>query len=199
MNKVNMTLPTAITVAMGKDSGDRLAVDTARLPANVLEAIVVAGIKVILTNAYNGGGKEAKQDDKLNAATKKLDAWYRGEFNVVNRGDSMLTAMREAYIDDVRAKAGCSAKDVETAIKATVSAVFGEKESATFGKFIDALGTMIAREEHGKDATDEQIAAAREAIEAKYLGLADEAAKRRSAATAKIDVKGLALADFLKK
>lgn len=194
MTRVSLELATSVTVAMGKDSGDRLVIETKRLPANVLEAIVTAGIKVILTNAYNGGGKDAKQADKLAAATKKLDAWYRGEFNVVARGDSMLTAMREAYIDDIRQKSdgALSVSDIEKSIKETVHSVFGEKESATFGKFLDALATLLSRE------NESEVAAERDALESYYLALADEAAKRRTASAAKIDVKGLALAGFLK-
>lgn len=198
MTKLNLNLPTTITVALGKDSGNKLAVETARLPANVVEAIAVAGIKVILTNCFNGGGKDAKTEDKVAAVQKKLDAWYRGEFNVVARGDSVMTALREAYVDDVRAKTGASLKDVEQSIKAAVQHAFGETESATFGRFIDAMAQAIAREEHGKDATDEQIAGARDAFEAHYQALADEAAKRRTDAGAKVDLLGINLAMFKK-
>lgn len=202
MPKLTLDLPTTVTVALGKDTGSRLAVECKRLPAKVVEAILVAGIKVILTNAYNGGGKDAKQADKEAASRKKLDAWYRGEFNVVNRGDSMMTALREAYIDDVREKTGATAKQVEESIRAAVTAVFGEKEAATFGRFIDAMGTLIAREKAkgagDGPATEEAIATEREAFEARYQTLADEAAKRRNESKNKIDLTGLAIADFLK-
>lgn len=204
MQKLTINLPDTIAVAMGKDSGKRMNVETKRLPANVLEVIVTAGIKVILTNVYNGEGKDAKHDDRVAKVQKKLDAWYRGEFNVVARGDSILTAMREAYIDDIRAKreeAGSpvSVAEVEKSIKETVTAVFGEKESATFGKFIDAMGRVIAREQHGKDATEEQIATAREAFESRYAKLVEERAARRAKVAEKLDLSSLALGDFVKK
>jgi hypothetical protein len=197
MAKVTLNLPTTTTVALGKDTTDRLPIEWSRVKPNVLEAILVAGAKVIVTNAYNGGGKEAKQADKVAAATKKLDAWYRGEFNVVNRGDSMMTALREAYVDDVKAKTGATTKQVEDSIRAAVSNVFGEKEAATFGRFIDAMGTLIARQKHG-EPNEEQTAAERAAFEARYQGLADEAAKRRAEATPKLDLAGLVIGDFLK-
>lgn len=199
MPKLNINLPTSITVALGKDTGQRLVVECARVPANVVEAIFVAGAKVILTNAYNGGGKEAKQADKEAAARKKLDAWYRGEFNVVNRGESGMTALREAYVDDVRAKTGATAKAVEDSIRATVASVFGDKEPATFGRFIDAVGLLIAKQKHGAKPSDEQVQTERDGFEAKYQGLADEAAKRRADATAKLDLTNLVLADFVKQ
>jgi len=203
MQKMNITLPTQIAVALGKDSGKRVNVETKRLPANVVEAIAVAGIKVILTNVFNGGGKDAKQADREAAVQKKLDAWYRGEFNVVARGDSFMTTLREVYIDDIRAKreeAGSpvSVVEVEKSIKATVASVFGEKESATFGRFIDAMARLLAREEHGPDATEEQIAEAREAFEGHYAAMAEERAKKAAAAADKIDLTGIALDAFRK-
>jgi hypothetical protein len=198
MAKVSLNLPTTTTVALGKDTTDRLPIEWARVKPNVLEAILVAGAKVIITNAYNGGGKDAKQVDKVSAATKKLDAWYRGEFNVVTRGDTMMTALREAYVDDVKAKTGATTKQVEDSIRAAVSNVFGEKEAATFGRFIDAMGTLIARQKHGDKPTDEAVQAEREAFEARYQALADEAAKRRADASKTLDLTGLMLGDFLK-
>jgi hypothetical protein len=198
MPKLTLNLPTTTTVALGKDTTDRLPIDWARVQPNVIEAILVAGAKVIITNAYNGGGKEAKQADKVAAATKKLDAWYRGEFNVAVRGDTMMTALREAYVDDVKAKTGATTKQVEESIRKAVSHVFGEKEAATFGRFIDAMGTLIARQKHGDKPTDEAVQAEREAFEARYQALADEAAKRRADASKTLDLTGLMLGDFLK-
>lgn len=192
MTKLTIDLPTTIKVALGKDSGQYLAIETKRLPANVVEAIFTAGAKVILTNCFNGEGKDAKFDERKAKATKKLDAWYRGEFNITSHGDSFMKLMREAYIDDVRAKTGGSVSDVEQSIKATVKAHFGEKESATFGRFLDALAIDLSK------AADMSVDEARDALEAKYQALADEAAKKRSAVEAKLDVSALALADFLK-
>lgn len=204
MQNITINLPDTIAVAMGKDSGKRMNVESKRLPANVLEAIVVAGVKVILTNVYNGEGKDAKQDDREAKVQKKLDAWYRGEFNVVARGDSILTAMREVYILDTIAKykaAGTEVTiaEVEKSIKATVTSVFGEKESATFGKFIDAMARLIARNEHGPKATEEQIAEAREAFESHYAKLVEERAAKQAKAAEKLDLSSLALASFAKK
>lgn len=204
MQKLTINLPDTIAVAMGKDSGKRVNVETKRLPANVAEAIIVAGVKVILTNVFNGGGKEAKQADREAAVQKKLDAWYRGEFNVVARGDSILTAMREVYILDTIAKYKAAGTEVtiaqvEKSIKDTVTAAFGEKESATFGRFIDAMARLIARNEHGKDATEEQIGAAREAFEAHYAKLVEERAAKQAKAAEKIDLTAINLAAFAKK
>ena len=198
MSQKNISLPATITVQMGKGSTDRLLVDTNRIPANVIEAIFTAGAKVILSNTYNGGGKDMPHKERLAAAQKKLDAWYRGEFNIVNRGDSMMSALREAYVDDVKAKTGATSKQVEDSIRSTVSAVFGEKESATFGRFVDAMGTLIAREKHDGKPSEEQVRTERDAFEATYQKLADEAAKRRADASAKLDLTSLALGAFKK-
>lgn len=197
MAKLTIEMPATVKVAMGKDSGQFLTVDIKRMvPFSALWiALITAGIKTILTNVYNGGGKDAKHDVKMAAAQKKLDAWYRGEFNIVERGDSMLTAMKEAYIDDIRSKQeGASIKDVEESIKATVSAVYGEKETATFGKFLDAMGTLLHKQDDSQTAEQH-----REAMESYLAGLVEESAKKRSAVAAKLDVTGLALAAFAKK
>lgn len=201
MQKVSFNLPDTITVLAGRESGDKVVVETKRLAAHaeaLFPAMMTAAIKVILTNAYNGPGAKAHQSEKKIAMDKKLASWYRGEFNVVNRGDSATTALREAYIDDVRSKTNASARDVEASIKATVTAAFGSNESASFGRFMDAMALLLAREAHGKDATPEQIGESREAFEAHYQALADEAAKRRGDAAAKIDLTAISLASFAK-
>src|SRR5687768_5305666 len=69
MTKVSFELPATITVALGKDTGDRLVIETKRLAphANLWPAFVTAAMKVIMTNAFNGGGKDAKHADKVAA------------------------------------------------------------------------------------------------------------------------------------
>jgi hypothetical protein len=198
MTKVTLNLPSAITVALGKDSGKRQEVETARVAANVWEAIAVAGAKVILTNVFNGGGKDASFDDKAAAVQKKLDAWYRGEFAVIERGDSAMTAMKEACLEYRISQYGETMAQAERHIRDTVKETFGEKESATFGKYLDAVGTALAREQHGKAATAEQVAEARATVEAFYQGLADEAARKRAEIAAKVKAPKLDLSMFKK-
>jgi hypothetical protein len=192
MTNIAIDMPTSIKVAMGRDSGTFLSVETKRIPAKVWIAIMTAGVKVILINTYNGEGAAAKHEAKLAKAQKKLDAWYGGEFAIVEKGESYITAMREVYIDDTRAKTGQSQKEVEADIKTTVATAFGAKESATFGRFLDALATMIGKEE------ETPVEEVRERIETQLLARVAEVAAEREKAAKKVDVSKLALEMFKK-
>lgn len=149
------------------------------------------------------------KDDKTGAANsdavfesmraKRAAVWLTGVWSSKGGGgERALTAVREAYVDDVRAKTGASVREVEANIKATVASAFGDKEPATFAKFIEAMGLALAKNEHGDKATAEQVGEAREAFEAHYQALADQAAKARAAAGAKVDLTSLTLAAFAK-
>jgi hypothetical protein len=172
--------------------GVAVKLDWTKVPEAILPAILEVGAKTVLTNAFNGGGKTATDTEKLAAMEKKIAAWYRGEFNVVTRGDSMMTAMREQYVDERRAATNATRADVEKAIKATVKAVFGADESATFGKFLDAVATLKAKETKGDYGT------IREEIEAgletrTILAQAERAKLAAGLDTSSIDLAALGL------
>lgn len=167
-------------------AGKAIKLDWNKVPESILPAILEVGAKTVLTNAFNGGGKDASEAEKLAAMEKKMEAWYRGEFNVTSRGESGLTPLKEQYIDERRAATGSTRSEVEKSIKALVAQVFGKDESATFGKFLDAVATLKAKE--GGEVADH-----REAIESALADRAAKAQAKRDAMAAKLDVSAIDL------
>lgn len=162
-------------------------------PDSIFEKLIEVGAKTILTNVYNGGGKEATASEKLAQLQKKLDAWKRGEFNVVERGESQFTAMREAWMDEIRAATAMTIKQADEYLRGKVRAKFGDDHKATFSAFLDATAAeYVAAGQFESDAD------AREALESHYAKLADDAAKEREKASAKIEVPTLDLSAFKK-
>lgn len=164
------------------------------LPDSVIEKIVEVGAKTVLTNVYNGGGKDASKAEKLAALTKKIDAWKRGEFNVVERGESQFTAMREAWMDEIRAATKMTIKQADEYLSAKVKEALGKDTKATFTAFLDVTAAEYVAAKQFDNVTD-----AREALEAHYAKLADDAAKARDeAAKVKVEVPALDLSAFKK-
>lgn len=184
-NARKVNLPASILIR--NVAGKGIALDVSRIPDAILGDIFAVGAKTVLTNAFNGGGKDATDAAKLDAMTKKMEAWYRGEFNVTTRGDSAMTAMREQYVDERRAATSATRAQVEAQVKATVKSVFGDKESATFSRFLDAVATVKAKE------SGEPFDATREAIEASLWARTEKAAQKRAEVSAKLDVSSIDL------
>lgn len=173
--------------------GKAINCDTRKLNESVMAKIAEVGIKTILTNVYNGGGKDASESEKLAALQKKLDAWERGEFAVIERGENQFTAMREAWVDELRAATKMTAKQCDEYLREKVKAKFGDDHKATFSAFLDATASEYVEAGQFDNAAD-----AREALEAHYAKLADDAAKEREAASAKVVVPTLDLSAFKK-
>ena len=188
--KIEINLPEATVIRTV--AGEPFKVEWSKVPANVVASLVEGGAAIILNNAFNGGGKDADEAAKLEQMRKRRDAWYAGEYVVSARGDSWMTRLREQYVDDMREQTGATAKQVEESIKALVADTFGEKEKASFARFLDALATAIAKEEKmDVDAARQQVV---EQLEKRVAEVDAERAKKAS----KLDVKGLALAAFRK-
>jgi len=181
---VSVELPNRVLLRTVK--GEPFYLELTKVPANVLAEVLVGGAKVICNNAFNGGGKDASEDTKLSQMQKRVDSWYKGEYVVVER-ESAYGAMREAFVDERRAALGCSVADVEKLMRDAVTQAFGEKEKATFSRFLDAVALQIA----ARDDIPQDEAKAK--LEAKYARLAEEAAQRRAQATAKLDLTGITL------
>lgn len=188
MIEVNVKLPTATVIRTV--AGEPFKVEWAKVPAGVLASLLEGGATVILNNAFNGGGKELDEKAKLGQMQKRLDSWYAGEYVSSGRGDSWQTRLREQYVDDIRTQSGASQKEVEKSIGELVRSSFGEKEKATFDRFLDALALAIAKEQ--KLDVDETKAA----IVAKLEARVKEVDEERAMAKSKLDVKGLALSAF---
>lgn len=157
----------------------------------VLGKVAEVGMKTILTNVWNGGGKDATDAERLAAFLKKVDSWKRGEFNVVERGDSQYTAFREVFMADCIA-AGLTTRNAEEAIKAKVADKLGKDTKATFANFIEA--SAIEHAEGGDMTRDE----AREALEGYYAAESDRRAKEREKAGSKVKLPTIDLAAFKK-
>ncbi len=182
MVKVTIELPNA-TVIRTLANGEQAKLQWAELPANVIAAICEGGAKIVLTNAYNGGGKDKTDAEKEAQMLKRLDAWKRGEYVQVERGESQFTAMREQYYSERLEAAGQTRAQVDKQIKQLVASTFGEKEPATFSKFLDAVAT------HKHKAGDERaVSDIRDEIEAALAKRTAEAAAKRAELASKIDV-----------
>lgn len=167
-------------------------VDRAKLPENVINAILESGIKVILLNTYNGKGKDATADERQAALDKKLAAWYRGEFNVVERGDSFKSIMREAFYAAEAERLGLSASAVEKRYNKLIDDTLpkdaeGKAPAKSVDNLFRAVSMAVAKASNG-DAADVQ-----KKLEAKYSAAAEELAKARATVGESIDVTGIEL------
>lgn len=185
MFKITIELPASSDMAT-LPNGDPFKVDWTKVPANVLADIVVNGGKIVMNNVKNSnkGDEEAKM-------TARRNAWYEGNYTIVDRGDSWMTELKEQFVFEQAGK-GKTPKQVDAEISATVKHVFGEKEKATFSKYLDAVATVMAK------ANGEEYEAVRGGIES---DLADRMRDRRNAqakTAAKIDVSELILSAFAK-
>lgn len=193
MTKFTIELPASIFIRT--HAGKALNVVPAEVE-KVLGKVAEIGMKTILTNVWNGGGKDATDAERLAAFLKKLDSWKRGEFNVVERGESQYTAFREVFVADCIA-AGMTTKGAEDAIKAKVSERLGKDAKATFANFIESTAIEYMEASKGSDdvmTRDE----ARERLEAYYAHESDRRAKEREAAGKKIKLPVIDLASFRK-
>lgn len=179
-----VTLPKRILLR--NVAGKPIYLEVDKLPASVIAAVFEGGAKVILTNAFNGGGKDRPEAERLAQMQKRMDAWARGEYVVVER-ESAYGAMREAYIDETKARTNASVKDIEAGMAKAVKDAFGKDEKVTFGRFLDAIALVLASAKNGSPAE------VREKLEAKYARLADEAAAKRKETSAALDVSGISL------
>lgn len=166
-------------------------VDLAKLGENVTRAILESGIKVILLNTYNGKGKDASDDDRQAALDKKLAAWYRGEFNVVERGDSFRSIMREAFYAAEAERLGLSTSAVEKRynklIEDTLPKVDGKPAAKSVDNLFRAVATAVAKAT--KADVDETLAK----LETKYSAAAEALAAERANVKEELDVSGIEL------
>jgi hypothetical protein len=193
MTKVTVNI--ADRIFLRNHNGTALYATSEQL-SKVADKLLEVGAKTILTNVWNGGGKDATDAEREAALMKKLDSWARGEFNVVERGESQFTAFREVYIADCIA-AGFTTKQAEDAIKAKVADRLGKDAKATFANFIEASAIEYAEASKGGDEVltrDE----ARTRLEAYYASESDRRAKEREKAGAKVEMPKIDLAAFKK-
>ena len=192
MSKVTIELADSILIRkIGLD--DEIRLDVTKLPPAVIKAIFEGGVKIITTNTWNSGGKDTPEADRKANVMKRIDAWYRGEYVVAERGDSWMTRLKDHFVAEQVAD-GMTIKAVEKAIADLVHATFGEKEKASFANYLNAVATHLAKAD--ADAT---VEGERERIETELAERMMAAETARAKAVAKLDVKGIALAAFKKK
>jgi hypothetical protein len=159
---------------------------------SVLARIFETGLKVLLTNVYNGGGKTATDSERVAALQKKVDAWKRGEFNVVDRGESFFTAWREVYMADCLA-AGLKTSEAEANIKAKVGEFLPKDTKATFNAYLDALAIEAVKAGEAGD-----VESMRAALEGYYSTEAQKREEARAKSKAKVVAPKIDLSAFLK-
>lgn len=194
MIKIAIELPEFIEVATG-ETGKSVRVDLKAIAANpqVLRFAALNGFIGALNNVSRGKAEDgsANSDDVWHGMRqKRADVWLTGEWaGKGGGGERQTTGLKDAFIAE-RMAAGATSAQVEKAIKDAVRAAFGDKEPATFSRFMDALALVIA-ERDGLKGDAEAVAERRTKIEAKYKGLADAAAAARAKAANAIDLTGI--------
>jgi hypothetical protein len=190
MTKLTIELPAKFNLRTY--NGEPVYVDTEKHLAPVIGKLVEIGARTILTNVWNGGGKDATETERFAALMKKLDAWAKGEFNVTERGESAYSAYREVFMADCIA-AGLTTKQAEDGIKAKVAERLGKDTKATFANFIEASAIEYA--EGGDGMTRDE---ARDKLEAYYAAESDRRAKEREKVQGKVKLPTIDLAAFKK-
>lgn len=171
---------------------ERFTVKPGELPETVLGKVFEVGMKVLLTNVYNGGGRTASDAERVAALDKKVDAWKRGEFNVTDRGETFYTAWREVYMADCLA-AGLKTSEAEANIRAKVAERLPANTKASFNNYLDALAIEAVAEGEAKD-----LETARAAFEAYYAGEAKRREEARAKSKAKVVAPKIDLTAFMK-
>jgi hypothetical protein len=190
MFTVSIELPESVKVAVG-DTGAETLVDIKAIAAahpQVLRFAVLNGFIGALNNVSRGKNDDsAANSDAVWASLrdKRAAVWMQGDWaGKGGGGERQSAALRDAYVAE-RLAAGMTSAQVDKSIKDAVKATFGDKEPATFSRFMDAVATGIGK----RDGLDEAgVADVRQRIEAKYRKLADDAAKARAKASAAVDV-----------
>lgn len=191
-HSVTISLPETIFIRATSD-GAKVELETGKLPSEVVARIFEAGAKVLLTNAFNGGGKEQPEADRFKALKGKMDSWYKGEFSSSGRGDSWMTELKNQFVSEQMLERGVTPAQVEKELKELVRSTFGEKESATFSRFLDAVALHLSKEEDAGEYED-----IRAGIEQDLAERTAKAKAEREAAASKVEVKGLMLGAFRK-
>lgn len=170
------------------DTGLVTEFDLTKVPEAVLSIALVNGFMGALNNIARSNGKA--EDPKSNkewakARADKVAVWYAGTWAANGGGERDTLPMRDAFYLEQRASDTQGRKRLDKVIRAKVTEIFGENESATFGRFLAAVAVELGRERKVDPATLE------DGLIAKYTTLAIQLVKERQAASATIDVGAL--------
>lgn len=187
MQNVTIQLPDTTTIRTV--AGKPVVVKWADIPANVVAALVEGGAKIIGNNVWNGGGKDVQDADRMAALQKRLDAWKRGQYAIVERegGQQLLTVAFEAWRAALAADNGVTEKAMDEHLSAMVEATFGKDAKRTADNKVNAAMTALAKE------AKTEVAAQREAWDAKWLPIAEAKLAEEAKASAKLKTDGVKL------
>lgn len=148
---VTLSIPTDIRMTVGKDGALFNELDLTKLTPELLAIAVVNGFTSAwsdISRPMDENGKKLDDAAWQAARDKRSAAWLAGNWNQVGSGkpQSMLTQMKEQYIDERRAATGMTRAAIETAMKGAVTAVFGKESKFTFQTFLEAVATLKAKE-----------------------------------------------------
>lgn len=186
--EVTLTLPTEIKVQVGK-SANHTVVPVKDMSPDVLRMALLNGFIGALNNISRGEDDKGKPlSDAAWAAKRdaKVKVWLAGSWASTERGDSSVRLMKEQYISEQVAK-GRTVSEVERTIKEAVKQAFGDKEAATFARFLDAVA--LAKEPNDAEAR----AKVRDAIEDGLFDRAQKAAAERAKTATKLDLTDIGL------
>lgn len=189
MAQFSITLPGSITVQLG-DTGKTTLVPIGTFPASTIQFAVLQGFMGALNNISRGKDENDRpnsDDVWLAAREKRMNAWRDGTAWGSTTRESNVAPLRQAYIDETRARTKQTVAEVEKDMAALIKSTLGEKEKATWANFLDALATAIGKE---RKMPVEEV---KEKLEAKYAKMADEARKDREGVSAKLDVSMISL------
>lgn len=164
-----------IRIETGKGSGQFVIVDVRKIPDNVLNQLVVEGIRKPLTDINKDKEKEETLQMVHERRLKRVANWYNGDFSVRGGGtaDPVLVQMKEEIIA-VYIKAGLPRKAAEKHVKGTALQFLAEQ----------------AKLQDGDEAAQ---TAWYEASVAKYKAAAEATLKTRSKTSQAIDVSAIQL------
>ena len=191
---VTLSIPTSIRMPVGKDGKLENIVQLDKLPVAALQFAVVNGFLSALSDVSrpkDDDGKPMNDAAWQAARDKRASAWMQGLWaaKAGQRGEQFVTHMRNAFVAEQVAK-GKTVKEIDALIVARVRALFGDKEKATFDRFLDATSTLIAKE--AKVDYDD----VRAKLETKYEALAREALAAAEKVVDAIDISDIDLSDF---
>lgn len=190
MNTFEATITLPVRKLFRTVDGEASYIEFDRIPANVLAELVTGGANIIANNAFNGArGSDPKSKmtdaQKLAVAMKRVDAWYKGSYTVLERADNQTALMREAYLSEVLGGdlSPARIKAAEAQMKARVKEVLGDV-NATFDNFLEATATLMSRKKgEARSALD-----LKGLLFAKYEAAAADIAAKRAAEAAEVTI-----------
>lgn len=190
MTKFTIELEAEMKVPVG-DTGLVTVLRIKDMPEATIRFAAINGLIGALNNVSRGKDENDKpnsDDVWASMREKRTRPWYEGSWGSVTR-ESASAPMREAYVDETRARTNQSIAEVEKDMAALVKSVFGDKEKATFGRFLDALANQVAKAQKLDEGET------RDRLDAKYRRLAKEAADARAKAAEglKLDFSAISL------